>query len=595
MPTDPIWPAAAASRIRVKDPENDALRCRLFLDPSAGVVELVPCDDKAAAPQREVYDDSDVNVEEEPYYRSYVATANDDYRIVRYSFDPDDVIGVDLSLDFNARNPNTFPGMESYASATINVYSYPKAGGRNKRTADHKHYELDPSCCEDFADARAIVRSIRQFAKLRDAAKPLKCLVILNPFSGGNTETSKTGSRRVYCDVVKPMLDEAGVDHEALVTRRAGHARERMDAREAGAEDEAGGASEANDDDPKDPVDTDLEVKDIAEYDAILVIGGDGILSEIFQGIRDRSDSDAILPALKFGVVGCGTFNGLVKSLLHWSGAEYDRLESVFHVCKGRTSALDLAEYRVLSEEGSASYTSFLTFAWGLVADCDYESECIRWLGPLRSDVWVVYRGLLNQRRYIGRFSYLPSREAASKDGGKEAVVMPELGRPLPDGWESTEDDFSVFWVCNTSHSAHNLFTAPSARMDDGLFHVILVRSSSCSRIRMAQLFLKVETGGHVDFPEVEVVDCVAYQFEPLSDISYNVLDGELIENGPIQARIMPGGAQMFVGESKLKSHYLTPVKTNERRLPPLQHGGSCCMRARSLLCSARGSAPSRG
>lgn len=63
-------------------------------------------------------------------------------------------------------------------------------------------------------------------------------------------------------------------------------------------------------------------------------------------------------------------------------------------------------------------------------------------------------------------------------------------------------------------------------------------------------MLLQLETGGHFDFEECECIDCVAYQFEPLSDNSYNVLDGELLEDGPVQARLMPGGVQFFAGIS---------------------------------------------
>ena len=69
---------------------------------------------------------------------------------------------------------------------------------------------------------------------------------------------------------------------------------------------------------------------------------------------------------------------------------------------------------------------------------------------------------------------------------------------------------------------------------------------SSCSKLRVLQLLLKLDSGGHFGCEDLEYIDCVAYQFEPLSNVSYNVLDGELLEDGPIQAQMMPGGAQFF-------------------------------------------------
>ena len=64
---------------------------------------------------------------------------------------------------------------------------------------------------------------------------------------------------------------------------------------------------------------------------------------------------------------------------------------------------------------------------------------------------------------------------------------------------------------------------------------------SSCSRLWLIEMLLKLDAGRHIDCKDLEVIDCVAYQIEPLTDVSYNVLDGELIENGTVQARFMSG------------------------------------------------------
>ena len=63
-------------------------------------------------------------------------------------------------------------------------------------------------------------------------------------------------------------------------------------------------------------------------------------------------------------------------------------------------------------------------------------------------------------------------------------------------------------------------------------------------------MLLKLDSGGHADCKDLEVIDCVAYQFGPLSKVSYNVLDGELLEDGPTQARFIPSGAHFFCRRS---------------------------------------------
>ena len=106
-----------------------------------------------------------------------------------------------------------------------------------------------------------------------------------------------------------------------------------------------------------------------------------------------------------------------------------------------------------------------------------FQTECLRWLGILlQSDIWAVYGGILFRMQYRARLSYLPASEAASggSSEGKD-VVMPKLGQPLPDGWVSFEEEFIVFWICNTRHAAYNVLTCPNAKMNDGLFHMLIV------------------------------------------------------------------------------------------------------------------------
>jgi len=487
------WPIAAASQIRVKvlkDGGSGSSYCRLYYNSSSGAIELVTCNEDEVYEQQPIYDDCNTNIEDEPFYKSYLKTSKDNDRTIIDSFHPSDVIGANLSLEYNMNNPNTLFGMKSYASAQYNIYTYPKSSKGIRTSCCHKQYIIDPKCCEDFSNAQRLIKAIQTISGLQNAQRsnPLKCLVILNPYSGGGGESSKSGAKNVYNTIVKPMLEQAGVEHDALVTQHGGHAKERMAKRQkhksiTTTEEDVKKVAKHNSETSLDNINTDTELQDITNYDAIIAMGGDGILFEIFQGIHARSDEQHIMSTMKFGILACGTFNGLVKSILHWSNeANYNHVESMMHICKGETFTLDVAKYNVLSKSSSSdsgapiikqSYTSFLSFAWGLIADCDFESECIRWVGHLRSDIWAVYRGVLFRRQYRAKFSYLPPENAPkNKD-----VVMPKLGQPLPEGWKTfDDDDFLVFWVCNTSHAAHNMFTCPVAKMNDGLFHVLIVR-----------------------------------------------------------------------------------------------------------------------
>mmetsp|Transcript_18581 Transcript_18581/g.40242 ORF Transcript_18581/g.40242 Transcript_18581/m.40242 type:complete len:716 (-) Transcript_18581:49-2196(-) len=421
------------------------------------------------------------------------------------------------------------------------------------RRPHHRRYEVAPT--EDFMSIRSVVRAIRTLAMLgkfesqltsssppRTALSstslhrytgidgPRRYLVVVNPYSGTGRGVS------IYEETVRPMLEQAGVEHDVCTTERAGHARERMANVIEGSLNGSGSVKDEE---------AEGKERDISEYDALIAMGGDGILWEMLQGIMSRSDGQEVLQKVAIGIVGCGTSNGLAKSILHQSMAKYSPLESTFLICKGRTAHVDLSRYETIC---GRTYTGFLTFSWAFIADVDIDSECIRCLGSLRNDIWAAYRIIAN-RSYKAKFSYLP-QSAVEDTATSKAVTLPPLGDPVPTskGWKTIEGDFILFWASQVTHAAYNTFQSPLSQMQDGLFRIMVVRKP-ISRLEMIQIALAIETGHHVHHTKCEMYECVAYRLEPLVEgggSSHNDLDGEKIEDGPIQACVLPGAARFF-------------------------------------------------
>ena len=193
---------------------------------------------------------------------------------------------------------------------------------------------------------------------------------------------------------------------------------------------------------------------------------------------------------------------------------------------------MDLSQYETKLQK----YLSFLTFSWGIIADVDLESEVIRCCGLLRNDIWAVWR-IINLRTYRARFSYL------SKEN--EQIVMPHVDDDLTSDWKVIEDDFILFWACQVTHAASNTFNSPKSTLDDGIFRVLVVRAS-CSRAELVKMFLKIETGGHIEHDACEIYECSAFRLEPVSSGSYNDIDGEAVESGTIQGQVIPSALTMF-------------------------------------------------
>jgi sphingosine kinase len=264
------------------------------------------------------------------------------------------------------------------------------------------------------------------------------------------------------------------------------------------------------------------------------LLGGDGMIHDTINGIYQREDHADLLKRITLGIIGCGTCNGYATSIANTSDEFHSILSSAFLIVKGQSMMVDCALYQSRSRQ----YISHLTFTWAMVADIDIESECLRWMGEPRVDIWGVWC-ILRLRKYRGRLSYLSRRDV------KMPIVMPALGEPLADDWQVIEDDIILLWVSLVPNSSMNVINSPDSRLDDGVFRIMLVRGSRISRIQMSRILLSLESGKHVYLDGVEFIECVAFRLEPLVAGSFNDLDGEVIESGPVQACVLPQFAQV--------------------------------------------------
>jgi sphingosine kinase len=307
------------------------------------------------------------------------------------------------------------------------------------------------------------------------------------------------------------MFRQASVEYQLVVTTHAGHARSFMAASH-----------------------------DLSAFTAVVAVGGDGLLSEIVNGMNERGDSPGVFSHLALAVIHAGSGNGLAKSVLHESGEHCDTLSATFCVLKGRAVPMDLSRVTVPGgpEKG---YLSFLSLSWAIISDVDIESEKYRFLGPARFTVGALAR-IIWLRRYPGTLSYL--RAAA---GSSCVAAIPRLGEALPlsEDWVSVADDFVMLWVCQTSHAAEDMFTSPASRLSDGKFTILVLRNR-ISRLELLGMFLAIENGTHIAHPALEVYEAAAYRLVPGTTSGMYSLDGEVIEYGPVQGVIEAGMARII-------------------------------------------------
>ncbi|XP_067437132.1 sphingosine kinase 1-like isoform X2 [Thunnus thynnus] len=361
---------------------------------------------------------------------------------------------------------------------------------------------------------------------MSELSRPCRMMLLVNPQSGKGQALS------LYNNHIQRMLNEAGVPHTLVITERQNHARELV--REA----------------------------DLSQWDALVIMSGDGLLFEVINGLLERSDwEEAIRTPL--GILPGGSGNALAASVHYYSGSSPVSSEELlvscgFLLCKGLVSRMDLVSIHLSS---SPRLFSFLSLAWGFVADVDIESEKYRHVGAARFTVGTLVR-LASLRVYKGKLAYLPaaedynnrralrnnrrlhcnnpaaslcpasplsrpsrdsslqntfhnschsnnslkvrrtegtpSRSATKALAGPPDTLLLPLDQPLPSDWVVVpEEDFVLMLAMYQSHLAEDLLAAPDAILDDGAIHLFYVRAG-ISRTALLRLFLAMEKGAHL-------------------------------------------------------------------------------------------------
>lgn len=343
--------------------------------------------------------------------------------------------------------------------------------------------------------------------------------IFLNPISG-----KKKG--RIIFEQIRPLLDHSHLEYTLTETTRPGQIKDT------------------------------LSQIDLSEIDGIILVGGDGSIHEAINGLMHRSDwQTAILKPI--GIIPAGTGNGLAKTLLEISGEPEDPVSAAFLIVKsiaqGKYRPLDIAKI----EQNGQIYYSFLSFSWGIISDVDIESEKLRFLGSLRTDIYALMR-ILKLRSYSGIFSYLPANLsepdaiAAAKTECQPFDRCPicsfdnaqtlEADRQV---WPVIQDNFVLIWAMNISYATHNIKAAPYAHLSDGNMDIILVRKG-ISKFNLLLAFLKSARGQHLSLPGIEFYRVRGFRLEPLTPQGILAVDGEKVEYLPIAMEVKRGLARVI-------------------------------------------------
>ncbi|KAM9434913.1 sphingosine kinase 1 [Clarias gariepinus] len=477
---------------------------------------------------------------------------------------------------------------EADAAAYLSVYLYPVRRGwtgapSGRQRVEHRFRVLTAGDARaNLGEAERWARAVRHRAAqhgqaLRDGIEfnrvcvRRRMMVLVNPQSGRGQAMS------LYTGPVLSMLTEANISHTLITTEHQNHARELV------------------------------RSADLSEWSAIVILSGDGLLFEVINGLMEREDWDEAIRT-PLGILPGGSGNALAASVHHYTQAspalgEDLLLSCCFLLCKGLVCPLDIVSVRLST---GPRLFSFLSLAWGFVADVDIESEKFRQAGAMRFLVGTVLR-LASLRTYQGKLAFLPARENSDmasissspgshphsifcssiqclpqvlqkkrnphkctsknphpnsndddfllaenepKDDKLPDNLLSPIEDPVPTDWTiEKEQEFVLVLATCHSHLAEELIVSPDARPDDGSLHLLYV-TAGISRSALLRLFLAMEKGTHLtcNCPHLMYRRVRALRLEPITKPGVITVDGEQVEYGPIQAQVHKGYGRLISG-----------------------------------------------
>tara|TARA_B100000131_G_scaffold312633_1_gene346962 strand:- start:3939 stop:4835 length:897 start_codon:yes stop_codon:yes gene_type:complete len=235
----------------------------------------------------------------------------------------------------------------------------------------------------------------------------------------------------------------------------------------------------------------------LAEYDDLIVCGGDGTFNEVINGVVINKNKK--IPRLGFLPGGTG------NSFMHDLNA-VEPNKAINKIIKNNSDTLDILK---LTYNHKTIY-SFNIVGWGLVTDILILAEKMRFLKSIRYNVASLF--------YI-----------LTAKGKKIKFII--------DNNKIYNGKYLFILICNTIHTGKGMKAAPKAKFNDGQLDIVGVKSQ-ISSFQLIKLFTKIFTGKHIHSPFVDYINAQTINLIPENNEVLNV-DGDARGGTPVKIKIL--------------------------------------------------------
>jgi YegS/Rv2252/BmrU family lipid kinase len=241
---------------------------------------------------------------------------------------------------------------------------------------------------------------------------------------------------------------------------------------------------------------------------AIVVVGGDGTVHEVVDGLARAGASDRV----ELGLIPFGTGRDFARSL-----RIPRRLDDALEVVRGgRVRTVDIGRATYASGNGEA-VAHFANFAGAGIsgAIADRANRTTKAFGGRLSFIWATLAVFTR---------WQPTEMTVEIDGERRQVLLLEA------------------LAMNGDYTAGGMWVAPEASLEDGTFDVVLI--GNFSKAEFTTTFPKIYRGTHVSHAKVEIVRARELRVDAPTPLPI-VLDGEQPGTTPVRFELLPGALRV--------------------------------------------------
>lgn len=240
--------------------------------------------------------------------------------------------------------------------------------------------------------------------------------------------------------------------------------------------------------------------------DALVVVGGDGMVSLAVNAVAQTSVPFAVVPA--------GTGNDLARGIGIPIGDINAAVEHLVTSLEREPERLDLG--RITNTDGSE----------------------VRWFASILS---AGFDAVVNERANAMTWPKGKSRYTLALL--RELFAFQAVEYQLTVSGKTRTEKAMLISVANNTSMGGGMKVAPDASMRDGVLDAFVLRP--LSKFRFLRLFPRVFAGTHVGEPEVLIERCTHVTIDAPGIVAY--ADGERVWALPVHVDVVPAAVRVFI------------------------------------------------